>query len=169
MHNNSKSHWSSLFFDNQRSPKIFYIEYQLRADLAIIFCVFDARSLIILRRYTDHNPDRRHYVAVDRAMYTLLEDFTREAAISRTRRRLHNRSVNDEARKPGATIDARYWFASWFPLTRLRARGSPQDAVNVGHVFAQNCKRHWSISCLPQLHDRRCTSWGRIPPRWRLP
>lgn len=79
----------------------------MRDTLAIIR-VLDARSLIVFQRYTNRNPDPRYNVAVDLAMYTLREDFTREAAISRTRRRLHNRTVNDGARKLGATIDARY-------------------------------------------------------------
>lgn len=88
-------------------------------------------------------------VAVDLAIYTLREDFTREAAISRTRRRLHNGSVNDGAREPRATISTCYIDSLLDFHWHAYGHEGPRIPGDAGRVSQQNCKRRWSIR-IPQ-------------------
>jgi len=97
-------------------------------------------------------------------MYTLREDFTHEAAISRTGRRLHNRLVNDETRERHRHTILILFSVFIHIYTRVSEPSKMPD------VFRTNCKRCWSIHIpqtapfegeFPSVKTPNCCRWKR--------
>lgn len=92
-------------------------------------------------------------------MYTLREDLTREAVISRTRKRLYNRTVNDGAReryRRARDVDPLLGFHCHIHKHEgVRTLGDAVNAGRVSHKTANAADRYVS----PKLH----LFWGRIP------